>query len=50
MSSAAMPAATAFLARLYRFPLGWGDDGINLLPFPRADLLDLRPLLLHRER
>src|SRR5260370_4610461 len=45
------PAVTALLLTSpHRFPLCRCDDRINLLPFPLMNLLDLLPLLLHRER
>lgn len=51
MSTANVPAvAAAFLTRPHRFPLGGRNDGINLLPFSRMNLLDLLPLLLDRKR
>ncbi len=48
--AAAVRTVALFLTRSHGLLLRRRDDGLDLLPFPFMNLLDLPPLLLHRER
>jgi hypothetical protein len=48
--AAAVSTVALFLTRAHGLLLRRRDDGLDLLPFPFMNLLDLPPLLLHRER
>jgi len=48
--AAAVTAVALFLARPHISLLRPCDYGIDLLPFPSMNLLDLLPFLLYRER
>lgn len=48
--SAAVTTVALLLTGLHSLPLCRCDYGIDLLPFPLMNLLDLLPFLLYRER
>ena len=50
MSAAAVTTVTSLLTRPHSLLLGRCDYGLDLLPFPLMNLLDLLSLLLDRER
>ncbi len=50
MSPAAVTTVASLLTRPHGLLLRGCDYAFDLLPFPLANLLDLLPLLLYRER